>query len=363
MEKSFFRERSIREIQQLHVKRVYTQRGLVERIYNLEFSEDALEIRTIITPHRFFFNHKTKKYNLKGEQASRKCIKHGNRIILDHPKTRRECFDCPDTPLQIIERAFYKLRGIREEEINYISYSYRPDWGDRTIRSFPFIFIDQGVRLFGYAENIAHDSDIDSEGIESQCFDNANKVKKQGASIVVEVPSKTKKHLRYKFVLSHVPIIRNQDNLATILMLKPAVLRDEETQELIEGRTPHANYNDIRYPFEDDPESGEIITFYPQDVAAYLAIMKDQWKNHHNRVPAEMNPFALPSRRSAEFCKKLGNNIIIYDPTLKNKDKLRKPHLDEKSILLARGIGKFGYDEFTWDPERDGKLKDYNWSI
>ena len=77
-----------------------------------------------------------------------------------------------------------------------------------------------------------------------------------------------------------------------------------------------------------------------------------------------MNPFALPSRHQAEFYRKLSNNLLVYDPTLTSKSKLRKPHLAEKSILLCRALAKFGNDDFAfWDPERDGRLKDYDWSI
>ena len=48
------------------------------------------------------------------------------------------------------------------------------------------------------AENIAHGVGIDSEGIEAQCFSNAKKVRREGTTVVVEVPSRTRKHSRYK---------------------------------------------------------------------------------------------------------------------------------------------------------------------
>ena len=77
-----------------------------------------------------------------------------------------------------------------------------------------------------------------------------------------------------------------------------------------------------------------------------------------------MKPFALFSRRGVEIYKRLCNNILIFDPTSTNKDHLRKLHLAEKSILLARAIGKFGHDEIAyWEPARDTKLKDYEWEI
>jgi len=59
----------------------------------------------------------------------------------------------------------------------------------------------------------------------------------------------------------------------------------------------------------------------------------------------------------------LNNNVLIYDPSLQSKDKLRKPHIVEKSVLLARAIRVFGHDETAYcDPVRDGKLRDYVWT-
>ena len=253
-------------------------------------------------------------------------------------------------------RAFAKLQGIKEEEINFVGYSVQPSWGDRLLRVFPFAWQDEGVRLFGYGETYG--------GIKIESYDDAKRVKSEGANVVVEVPSRTKKQLHYKIKLLHVPIIRNEKNLATILTLKPSIILDEETQEPSRD-IPHRVYN-IKYTYESDRKGSDVITFYPHDVAAYLAIVKEQ-NSKHNLTPMEMNPFALPSKHRAEFYNKLNNNVVIFDPTLdkrSNKEQLRKLHLDEKCILLGRGIAKFGHDDFAyWEPTRDGKLKDYSWSI
>ena len=59
----------------------------------------------------------------------------------------------------------------------------------------------------------------------------------------------------------------------------------------------------------------------------------------------------------------MNNNIVIYDPTLSSKDKLRKLHVAEKSILIGRAIGRFGADEIMYaDGARDGKLENYDWN-
>lgn len=345
--KSFFDERTVAEIRELSSSTAYRQRGLVRRIDNLDSSQDVLEIRAQIIPGSFFTHGRTPK------EASRKCLKESY-LALSHPKTKSECFTSPLIPLQIRARDFEKLDKLREEEINVVGYFVRPNWGgDRMKRVSPFAFLAEGLRLFAYAENLAG-------GIIVEPYADARRVAHEGAEVVVDVPSRTEKHPRYKFRLSHVPMVRSPDNLATVLSLRPTILHDEETGEAKRGRTYHETYF-ARYTWERDLESSPMIVTYPHDVAAYLGIVKSEWAKH-NLTPLEMNPYALFSRHGAEFYKKLCNNVLVYDPSLKSKHKLRKPHLAEKSILLARAIGQFGHDDFAfWDPQRDGKLKDYDW--
>ena len=118
--KSFFKERTVKEIQKLNLKRIYMQRGLTETINGLDPSEDSLELRVQITPGRFFINVKN------GAEASRKCYKHGELIALSHPKTQKECYESSDIPLAMRARDFDKLKEMREEDINFVGYSIQP---------------------------------------------------------------------------------------------------------------------------------------------------------------------------------------------------------------------------------------------
>jgi len=347
--KAFFRERTQKEIKELKSSRAYRQRGLVEKIDGLP-KDRAVEVRTRIIPGRFFVNVGA------GAEASRKAYKHGDLIGLSHPKTKGDCYVCSDIPLAIRARDFAKLGPMKEDEINFVGYSMQPSWGDRIKRVFPFVWMPEGVKLFGYAENMS------PEGIVVKPYADAKRVKSEGASVPVEVPSRTQRNPRYKFKLNHVPVVRGRENLATVLTLKPWIIQNEEDVEPKVGRTRHDIHN-IRYTWEEDREGSDVITFYPHDVAGYLGIVKSEL-GEHNMTPMEMNPFALPSQHQADFYTKLCNNVLIYDPSLSSKDKLRKLHLAEKSILLARAIGKFGHDDFSfWEPGRDGKLKDYDWSV
>ncbi|MDO8460348.1 MAG: hypothetical protein Q7S74_04520 [Nanoarchaeota archaeon] len=346
--KSFFREKTLTELRDLRVRQANTERNLVDRIASLDVDSESIELRLRLIPGYFFINADN------SAEASRKCLKHGEYLTLSHPKTQSDCNNSREIPLKIRSRDFEKLKELKEEQIDYVGYSVRPTWGDRTRRVVPFTFLPEGVKLFTYAENKAG-------GIKVSSYDDAKRVQKEGANIVVEVPSRTVGQQRYRFRLNHVPVLRGAENLASVLLLKPSTIHDEATKEPLRGRTPHDTFY-MRYTWATDQEGSDVITYYPHDIASYLAIIKEEWTKNKNLTPMEMNPFALPSQHQATFYAKL-DNIIVYDPTLSSKHKLRKPHLAEKSILLARAIGKYGHDDFCfWDWERDGALKNYDWS-
>jgi hypothetical protein len=338
--KSYFKERNINEISRLHQSEVYTQRGLVKKILDLDPSEEGIVLKTRLTPGRFYINAESSR------DASRRCYKHGDLILLSMPRTQADAFKTVETPSAVMSRDFSRLSSLREEQINFVGYSFRPVQGrDRRKRVIPFVWLPEAVRLFGYSENLAGHIGV-------KPFADAKRVAKEGASVVCSVPSRTKKKARYNTKLEHVPVLGNHEKLGIILSLKSKFEIEPE----------HSTWN-IRYTTGEYRESSDIFTFYPQDIAAYIAIVASYWKQH-NMVPREMNPFALPSRLEAEFYNKLCNNLLVFDPSLSSKTKLRKLHLDEKCILLARSIKVIGYyKSMFWCPERDGKLKDYDWSI
>jgi len=369
--KSYFVERDSAEIQELSITPAYNQRDLVQRIEDLNPAEDALEIRTVIIPGKF------RKGN-QGYQASRKCFKHGELVALSQPSSLAETYDSHEIPLSLRTKSLSQLKDRKQEEIDFVGYSWRPVFGrNRTKRIVPFVWLPEGARIFSYAENYSVYSqrnpntwDIEKKlGIKVEAYPDAKKVRTEGASVVVEVPSRTEKKQRYRFGFLHVPFIPNNPeretnyNLATVLSLQPALIREDEEAESTDGRTPHAVY-DIQYKFEQSREQSPVVRFTPQDVAGYLGIIKKQLAEQHNITALMFNPFALPSRHQAEFYKKLCNNVLIYDPTLSSENKLRKLHLAEKSIILSRAIGHFGHDNFAyWDPTRDGLYKNFNWKI
>ena len=338
--KSFFRERSVNEILEMDVRMAQSQRNLVGKILDLNEGE-ALQLMSPITPARFSAG------GLDSREASRKCYKHGEIIALSQPLGEREAYERREIPLAIRTRDFNdKLSGKREEEINFVGYSWRPVKGrDDRKRIVPFIVPLMAAQIFAYAENSAL-------GIDVEPYADSRRVKLDGASVVCRVPSRSEKHQRYKVVLEHVPVDNGTEKRAVVWSLKP---------KFEEGEPEHDTYAGIRYTWEKGREGSDVIRFGPHGVAAYIATIK-HFKQRQVFTPIEMNPFILPSQLGVDFYKKLGNNLVVYDPALQGKVKFRKAHMDEKSILFGRLIGVKGANEVAyWDPERDGRLKDYDW--
>ena len=347
--KAYFKQRTNAKIKDLHVRSVNNQRNLVEQIYNLDQDNQALLLYTQLVPGQY---HKNTIYD---SQASRKCFKHGDYVHIPHPTTKTDCYNSSTTPLILRKEALSKLETIPEENIFSQGISFRPNWGDRTKRVIPYIFAAHALKLFAYSEN-------SEEPIKTKIYSDAKRAKQEGATALVQVPSRRKDVPHYIFKINGIPAVRSQDNLATVLTLKPGTLQDS-TGKPVSQRVMH-DVTNFRFTYETDQENSNIITFYPHDIAAYIAIIKDQYKQH-NLTPLEMNPFPIFSKDLIEnYYKKLENNILILDKSITRKDKLRKLHLAEKNILLARAIRTLGHDKTAfWDPSRDGKLKDYNWSI
>ncbi len=347
LRKKFFIEREESEIRAMRPKQVFIARGLVRRILDLDPAEDALELRFPLLPVKF------QGTNLSVSQSTRKAYKHGDYYALAQPLTQGEAIASTRSPLQIREESLEALKQLPEHQNYLLGYSFTPVQGkDRRKRVVPFVWIMEGTKLFTYSENITNQE----QGIIVKPYADSIRVAREGAEIPIAVPSRRQKEPRYKLKLSHVPVVDRPEKNAVVWSIR-------STYE--DGREPeHSRFN-IRYKYDSDVESSDVHFFYPQDVAGMLAVSKHFfYQRNGNKVPWDMNPFAKPSQKAADFNTKAGNNILVYDPKLKSKSKLRKPHVAERSILMARLIGVLGHGEtMFWGRERDPDLKNYRWSV
>ena len=343
-QKSFFVKQTPEEMRNtLKVKQIFMQRSLVDHIWNLDKKNEAIEIRTSLIPAAFRAQVKTQA------RASRKNYKHGLVINLDQPQTREQAYEYPYTPLIARMRSLEtSLRDLREEEINFIGLAWHPvQTRDRRWRVVPFDAALEGTKLYDYAVNRAGNIEVNEK------YTEAAVVQREGGQVFCSVPSRTKGRKRYNLTLMNVPIKQGKEKNAIIWGLKSQYEIGAEPE-----RTTFLHH--LRYAFASGSQGSDILVFGPHEVAAYLAVIRKYWDGLENTVPLEMNPFPLPSKKWASFYDALNNNVMIYDPTLSGKDKLRNLHLDEKCMLLARSIKVKGpYETAFWDPQRDGQIKKY----
>jgi hypothetical protein len=368
--KSYFKERTEAEIKKLNPVLTSSVADLVERIEDLDPNSDSLVISDVqIIPTRFFYEGKRL---LTGAEASAKCRKHGNLLPLKQPRTLNGAYESHSIPLDMRVEAFNQLKKIKQQNNSFVGMSYWPVFGnDKLKRIVVFDSVPRGVRRFSYAENNSSyndDSGDEKLGIKVKAFADSKRVRKEGATVVVEVPAESEKTPKYRFALMHVPYLPNNPthetnyNLATVLSLKPAVLRDEVNDEALDGRTAHDIFSGIEFKGEEAREDSMVLRYSPLDIVGYLGIIKKQLSEEHNITALMYNPFPLISRHQMDFYLKLANNVLIQDKSLTSKDQLRHLHLAEKSILLSRAIGHFGHDDFSyWDPTRDGIYKNFDW--
>ncbi|MEM0465280.1 MAG: hypothetical protein QXW97_01100 [Candidatus Pacearchaeota archaeon] len=372
--KKFFERRSLKETLYLKIQEVNSAEDLTRKIDELKINETGILLTIGILPENFYYN--TKNW----EEASRKAYKHGKLIQLPQPKTQYQTYNSHIIPLEMRAEAFLNLsekfqKGtLKESQINYIGYSWRPVQGrDKIKRAVNFIDIVRAAQKFSYASKFSkYEQDGKEEyGIKVKVYGDAKKVKKEGALAIFEVPSKREKVERYKGALRSIPFKPNSPsedvnyNLAISLSLAPCRISLENSfeDEVTFKRSPHSLYTDLQYKYIDEKEYSYIIRFSPEEIAGYMGIIYNQLKKA-NITPLMFNPFALPSRHQMEFYKKMHNNVLIKDPSLKRKNKLRHLHLAEESLLLTRAAVIFGHDDFIyWDPVRDKNFRDYNWNL
>lgn len=346
--KKFFRKRTPDQIlDELSSRRVCTGRNLVENIWeDLDENSQALILMFPIIPPHFLSSFKSQA------QSSRKDYKHGLFVPVVQPATVEESYQMTQNGFIPMNGRMQALdtntRGKDEREINYLGISWKPIQGNDGVPRFvPFDAVHEGIKIYAYAHQ--HGSGIEVNAN----YTNSQIVQREGAQVLCKVPSRTKRMERYHVNLRHVPLLQGKEENAVVLSLKP---------HYEEGEVPERTtfMHELLYRSDSGRAGSDRIVFGPHEIAAYLAIIRDNWKGVNSTVPLRMNPFPIFSKGLFKFAEKLDSNILVYDPTLQSKRKLRNLHLDERCILMSRAIGVKGvWKTVYWDSRRDGSLKEY----
>jgi len=313
--KNFFGENTAAEIKKLkNVRKISA--NLVEIIYNLDNCE-ALILEVDLIPTRY--------------KNARKFMKHGVEVKLPRVRSLEGAIKRSKTPIQLREEKFNSIKNNA-----YCGYSFKPIIGtDKRTRKVSLVECIQGAKLYAYSNQER------GPRVNVKPYDNARRVSKEGAEVIVEVPSRTEKQSRQQFKFSSVPVIDNSEKLAISYNLST------------DHNCPSKRFN-IRYRFEKDKESSRAFNFCAHEIAGYLAIVDFYWKENKNIIPLQMSQFAIPTQETVNFYQKLCNNCLIHP----KKQKIRKLHRAEQEILLWGLVYKKGHDKTFFATE---KIRDYSW--
>tara|TARA_Y100000310_G_C20664513_1_gene806704 strand:+ start:439 stop:1431 length:993 start_codon:yes stop_codon:yes gene_type:complete len=268
--------------------------------------------------------------------------KHGPEIPVHRFPSMKQACQQRTTPLDLREQAYKQA----SKRTSHSCYSFSPLIGnERRRRRVSLVQILDGAQLFAHATR-------DTEGIKVTPYHDAGKVARDGAQVIVTVPSTEKKKPRYKAKVSGVPVKDNER--------KHAIAFSFKTDHVCDFK----RFKGLRYPYETDPETSEIEQVCKHDVASEYGIIDHYWNQEHNIRPLETTPIALPSQLLVDLYKRMLDSLLVYDPKITAKNNLRKPNQAEKQVLLDQAVKTLGHNETLFcDGKRDGHLSTYDWSL
>lgn len=269
----------------------------------------------------------------KGFSSSRKFIKHGKEVKLKRYTSLEQIVKLRKTPVQLREEAFNNIQNNA-----YCGYSFKPFMApDTRTRKVSLVECLEGIRIYCYA-NQQREGKPSISVVKS--YKDSSGVEKDGADIVVKVPSRTKKMSRYNIKFMSVPVVDSRRKWG----IAYGISSDHNCM--------HKKYL-IRFKHKSDKETSRQFNFCAHEVAGYLAIIDHYHNKHKNLIPLQMSQFAIPTQYTVDFYKKLCNNSLI-----RIGSKVRKLNKAEKEILLWGLVYKQDHDSTFYATE---KVKDYNW--
>lgn len=262
-----------------------------------------------------------------------KFLRHGDKLNLKREYTKENAFK-GEMPSKLIQRAFDKIGHI------YSGYTIKPYWEtDKRLRVIPLTSCVNAGKIFSSMP----------EEIKITPYANSKRVDMDGARILAKVPSTTIEEPDYTFEFNSVPIKNNAN--------KNSLWRQISSDHTC----GHSRHQETGYNLVESGKAYNYKFFCQHEIAAYFAAI-EHFVKEGNRIPLEMNPFVIPTLRTARFNVALENNVLLEDNTIVGEDKLRKPKLADKEIFNWMRVYYLGWDEtFNAKNSRDGKLRDYKW--
>ena len=292
-----------------NIKEVKPTENLATLIDSLADNEAAL-IGGRLIPSRF--------------STAKKFFRYGNELLLRMPRSKFDAMKRRIRPSGLLIDAFSK---IPEQPIAAVSFLSLYDFS--TMHRYTLDDVIQGVKIYSYS---VRNSEIDiAEDKEYE------RIKDNGANLIVSVPSRTEKKPRLEFTMKQVPLVDNKYKyLLWSVVEGSCYCEDKKFESSLKSRVPGKNP----------------INYCPHEVAAYIAIAARQ-RRKENNVTYEVMPFPTVSPKLANYWKKLTRKVMIDD------ERKRPLNKAERNILLTYFIRENGPREAM--APRNSKYSDYQW--
>jgi len=274
----------------------------------------------------------------RGYENARKFMKHGREVRPKRFYSLKQAVEDGRTPVQLREEAFNAINGHE-----FCGYTFMPLGRDQRKRKVSLVECLEGARIFAYSHQV-HGTQI-----KVQPYADSARVRRDGAEVVVEVPSREEGADRIQLKLTSVPVVDSPEKYVVSLNMGS------------DHSCPAKRFN-IRYRYSDDKESSGIVNMCAHEIAAYLATVDHFWEERMNVIPLQMSQFVIPSQEMVDYYLRLRNNVLVRDESLKSKDKLRKPDRADTEIALWALVEALKHDRTCYSKRsRDGNVADYKW--
>ena len=262
-------------------------------------------------------------------------MKHAAEVKTKRLKSLEDAVRLRRTPVQLREEAFDTLRSPIKN-----GYSFKPFIStDKRTRRVSLVECLEGTKLYCYANPDRVESFVPEISVKP--YDDSVRVDREGAEVIVKVPSRMKKAPRYEFKMGSITVADTRHKWGTAYNIST----DHDCQS--------KRFN-IQYNYDWDKESSRVFNFCAHEVAAYLAVIDYYWTEKKNVIPLQMSQFAIPSKETVDYYSKLCKYCLIQE----DGEKARKLNHAEKEILLWGLVKKLGHDKtfFAKDKVRDYKF-------
>lgn len=280
--------------------------------------------------------------------SARKFLKHGNFIQIPTPSSIDEAVEGHMYPWILRRDSFDSI-----DKVDYSGYSFRPFASfqdDKRERRVRLVELCEALRILSYAENPETKTTITINKVYAE----SERVSKDGATVDVSVPSRSKKQPRYGFNMYSIVVDSNNPNSYAVA-----------NGFFTDIKIPINDWS-FRYNYYQDKKDSNVINIYAPEIAAYFKFMLEQLHQSvkPNKSATEMSPFGIPTNLTVDYYKNLLSKVVIYDPKLKNKLRLRKLNKAEQEIMLWALVKEAKHEKtFFRRKKRDGPIENLDWKI